>query len=146
MKFESTHFGTLDIRADGIVLFPDGIIGYENYRHWVILWEEDSDAVCWLQSLDDPNLVFSAVMPHRFVPQYVLRISRDEFVSLPWAAGDDSIVLALVSKHDDQLTINLKAPLLVNMDRNVARQAIVVDEQPLQYVLPRNSVPLRKSA
>ena len=146
MKYETTHFGTLDISADGIVLFPDGIIGYEQRRHWVLLWEADSDAVCWLQSLDDPDLVFSAVMPHRFVSNYVLRISREEFVSLPWSAEDDSIVLALVSNHDGQLTVNLKAPVLVNLDRNLARQAIVVDDQPVRYVLPDQSVPLRKSA
>ena len=146
MKYETEHFGQLDINTDGIIHFPDGIIGFPDQRHWVLLAEEQDDAVGWLQSLTDPSLALSVITPHRYVPQYVLRVDRREFTCLPWSHDDASIILAVVSQHDSQLTANLKAPIIINLERGFGRQIIVADDQPLQYVLSANLTQVRKSA
>ena len=70
MKFHTTKFGTLDIDSERIILFPDGIAGFESHRHWVLLSESDEETIGWLQSLTDPAVAFLVVTPHRFVPGY----------------------------------------------------------------------------
>lgn len=146
MRIDTANFGRLEIDPQSILLFPDGLMGFESVRHWVLLSESEDDAIGWLQSLDDPKLVFSVITPHRFVPNYTLRIDRAQFAALPWSSSDESIILGLVSHHDDQFTVNLKAPVIINLQRGLGRQVVVADDQPLQYALPGQSDRMRKSA
>jgi flagellar assembly factor FliW len=146
MRFETANFGQLQIDPESILLFPDGLVGFEQYRHWVLLSENDDDAVGWLQSLNDPELVFSVITPHRFVPNYSLRIDRAQFAALPWSSTDESIILGLVSQRDGEFSVNLKAPVIINLQRGLGRQVVVADDQPLQYALSGQPGRIRKSA
>ncbi len=146
MKYQTDHFGLLEIDADGILHFPDGIIGYEQHRHWALLAEEGDNAVGWLQSLTDPGLALSLVSPHRYVRNYVLRVDRSEIACLPWSQQDSALVFVVVSEHEGKLTANLRAPIIVNLDRGFGRQVVTADEQPLQYALSDDLVQIRKSA
>jgi flagellar assembly factor FliW len=44
------------------------------------------------------------------------------------------------------LTLNLKAPIVVNIRTRAARQIVVNDDHPLQFVLPATSSRLKKIA
>ena len=146
MELNTSRFGKLNIDTEAILLFPDGIVGFSGHRHWVLLREGKSATFGWLQSMTDPELAFAVVTPSSYVSDYELRFRRDEVSTLPWAATDETLVLAIVSRNDDLLTINLKAPVLINLDRCIGRQLLTCDDQPLQYVLPNQESPLRKSA
>ena len=146
MQIETSRFGTLGIETDAIVLFPDGIIGFPQQRHWVLLREGESQTLGWLQSINDPELALSVVTPQAYVPGYVLKFRREEIASLPWTARDEAVALAVVSLNEEKLTINLKAPILVNLNRCIGCQLLTCDDQPLQYVLPNQHASVRKSA
>ncbi len=146
MQFHTSKFGPLKIDSDRILLFPEGLVGFESHRHWVLLSERDNESVGWLQSLSDGDLAFLVVTPHRFVTDYSLQIHRSQLLALPWAPEDRSLTLAIVSNHDGNLTANLKAPLIVNVDRCLGKQVVVSDDQPLQFLLHAQTEPLRKSA
>jgi len=146
MDIHSSRFGTLTIDTEAILLFPDGVIGFAGQRHWVLLREGKSATFGWLQSISDPELAFAVVTPAAYVADYELRFHRDEVTSLPWSATDESLVLAIVGRNETRLTINLKAPILVNLDRCLGRQLLTCDDQPLQYALPNQHVSMRKSA
>jgi flagellar assembly factor FliW len=59
---------------------------------------------------------------------------------------DNAYILTILSKTDRSLTINLAAPLVINLDRRLGRQVIVADEQPAAFELSPARVALRKSA
>ena len=146
MIYHTKKFGSLDLDADAIIVFPDGLIGFEDQRHWVLLSESDSETVGWLQSVNDPQLAFCVVTPGTFVDDYLLRIHRQQLDALPWSREDRALVIAIVSCQEDRLTMNLKAPVVINMDRCVGCQVVATDEQPIRYPLPVQAAPLRKSA
>ncbi len=146
MKFDTTKFGSLEINSDRIILFPDGLVGFEQYRHWVLLSEGKDDSVGWLQSVTDATLAFLVVTPHRFVQDYQLRVHRNQLLTMPWAPSDRTLTLAIVSDRSGSLSVNLKSPVLINVDRCLGRQVIVADDQPIQYVLTHHPATLRKSA
>ena len=132
---------------DGDVLFfPHGLIGLEEKRHWVLLADNDNEAIGWLQSTTDPELALSVVTPKAYVHDYVLRFRREEIAALRWTSRDDVVALAVVSLNDEKLTINLKAPILINLNRCVGCQLLTCDDQPLQYALPNQYASMRKSA
>mgnify|MGYP002623739809 FL=1 len=146
MEIFTTRFGQVTIDAEDILLFPNGLLGYEDHQHWVLLADADNPAVGWLQSVTRPGLAMAAVSPRRFVPGYHLRVDRAELSGLQLGKEDKAYVLTLISSHEGQLTTNLRAPVVINLQRRLGRQVVTSDEQPLRHVLAPAPVPLRKSA
>jgi len=52
----------------------------------------------------------------------------------------------VVSRDEDTLTLNLRAPLVINLDRRIGCQVVTVDPQPMRYELTTLPMPMRKSA
>ena len=146
MQMQTTRFGTVEIEAEDILLFPSGLIGYEHMRHWVLLADSDNDSVGWLQSLSLPDLALAVVSPRRFFAGHSIRVTSGELAPLLLGPEDQPYVLAIVSKDSHGLSANLKAPIVINLDRSLGRQVVVNDDQPLAKPLLDEPVPLRKSA
>jgi flagellar assembly factor FliW len=146
MQIFTSRFGTVDIEPDDIILFPLGIAGFEQVQHWVLLADADNDAVAWLQSVQDPSIALAVVSPRRFVPDYQVRIGATQLNGLEMATIDDACVLAVLARHEGRLTLNLKAPLVMNLEGRLGRQVITTDEQPLQMELGAVAASSRKIA
>ena len=146
MEIFTTRFGKVTIDAEDILLFPHGLLGYEENQHWVLLADAENPAVGWLQCVSRPGLAMAAISPRRFVPGYHLRVDRAELASLQLGKEDRTYVLTLLSNHNGSLTTNLRAPVVINLSRRLGRQVVSSDEQPLQHVLATGPVSLRKSA
>lgn len=147
MHMPTSRFGLVDIEAEDILLFPGGLIGYEQQRHWVLLADADNDAVGWLQSLAQAELALAVVSPRRFFNGHSIRVTSSELSPLLLSPEDQPYVLSIVSKGEGgELTANLKAPIVINLDRHIGRQVVVTDDQPLCRPLGGNVTELRKSA
>lgn len=146
MQIETSRFGTLQIKPEDILLFSDGLFGFEDHCHWVLLADSENDAVAWLQCVTEPELALPMVSPRRFVPGYQVRIARNQMTQLEMAALDQAFVLNVLSKNAGEVTVNLKAPVIINLDRRIGRQVVTSDDQPLQLELPMAAAPLRKTA
>lgn len=146
MQIATSRFGLIDIEADDLLLFPMGLAGFEHIQHWVLLADGDNDAVAWLQSVQHPEVALAVVSPRRFVPDYQIRVSRGQLSGLELTSEQDAYVLAVLARHEGKLTLNLKAPLVLNLDSRLGRQIIASDEQPLQLELPVTSPSVRKIA
>jgi len=146
MDIRTTRFGDLQVAEDELLHFPAGLIGYEDCRDWVLLADAENESVGWLQSLSRAEVALAVVSPRRFQPDYRIRVTSKELEPLKMMAADRVYVLTVVGKHDDRLTINLKAPLVINLDGRIGRQVITSDEQPLQLDLADIPVTFRKSA
>ncbi len=146
MHVHTTRFGSVAIQADDIILFPQGLFAFAQHRHWVLLADSANAAVGWLQSINDPRLTMAVVSPRRFSPDYRVRVDRKQLGPLQLDQANRPFVLTLVSHHEDQLTINLKAPVLINLDRRLGVQVIVADEQPLRLGVAQAPEPIRKTA
>ncbi len=146
MQVETTRFGSVGIEADDIVLFPSGLIGFEQNRHWVLLADAENPAVGWLQSISLAELALPVVSPRRFLPDYRVRVSRSQILPLELGDFDQAYVLSIVSENDGELTANLKSPLIINLDRRLGRQVITNDDQPLRAGLTDSTTLFRRSA
>src|SRR5688500_853155 len=131
MQIETKHFGPVEIEVDDILLFPQGLIALEDCRHWVLLADAENAALAWLQCVTLPEMALPVVSPRQFVPGYQVRVTRGQLLPLELSHFDQAYVLAVVSRGDDELTLNLKAPLIVNLGRRIGRQVITTDDQPI---------------
>lgn len=146
MKIHTVRFGEVAIESQDVLQCKNGLVGYEDCNEWVILADAENAAVAWLQSLQRPELAMPVVSPRRFVPDYQIRIEEEQLESLELSSVDSAHVLCLVGKNADHLTVNLRAPLIVNLEKRLASQVITFDDQPLQHELASLPVNLRRSA
>jgi flagellar assembly factor FliW len=146
MEIKTTRFGPLEVGAEDLLLFPAGMPGLEQCRQWVLLSDAGNDCLGWLQSAERPDVALAVVSPRRFVSDYQLRVSKVELEPLKLSDVRSAQVLAIVSKHGADITLNLRAPLVLNPDLRLGRQVVANGDLPVQYSLSHEPVALRKSA
>ena len=146
MEIATTRFGTVQIEPEDILDFPSGLIGLDGSCRWVLLADGESDSLGWLQSIQRPDLALAVVSPRRFVPQYQARVHRRELEPLQLRGAADAQILVILSQHDEAITLNLKGPLVINLERRLGRQVVVNDDQPVQYVVGESKSSLKKTA
>ncbi len=146
MEIHSSRFGTLHIDPDDVLCFPAGLLGLEHCREWVLLDEDQNDAVAWLQSVECPEVALAVVSPRRFVPDYRIRVARPEIAPLGFDDVHSAEVLVIVGRTDRTITLNLKAPLLVNPARRLGRQVITNGNLPIRHELNNGQLALKRSA
>ncbi len=146
MQISTTRFGTLAVDVDDLLHFPHGVIGFEDCGHWVLLADPHSTAVGWLQSADRPATALAVVSPRRFREDYRIRVGQSQLAPLALTERDRLYSLCVVSKQDGNCVMNLRAPILINLDRRLGCQVVTTDEQPLQAEMTNRPAQLRKSA
>jgi flagellar assembly factor FliW len=147
MQIQTSRFGSVEIDADDILVFPRGLFAFEGCRHWVLLADSHSELLGWLQCATLGSLALPVVSPRRYRPDYKVHVARHQLTPLEFSQFDQAYVLSILSKEDGQWTLNLKAPLVINLDRRLGRQLITGDDQPIAWPLPNlRHTSLRKSA
>ena len=147
MQIQSTRFGLLEISHSDLIFMPHGLIGFEEYRHWVLLASKESEELAWLQSVALSHVALPMISPRRFVPNYRLQVQRRDLDLLQMHAKDQVYVLASLSKQGNHWTTNLKSPVILNSTRRLAVQVIVIDDQPLsQPIILTDALELHKAA
>lgn len=146
MLLHTTRFGSLRVESDDLFVFPCGVIGFEDLHRWVLLADAQNDAVGWLQCASHADVAIPVVSPRRFVPEYRVRASNESLGVLEIGATDRTYVLTTVARNANGLTLNLKAPILFNLDRRLGAQIVTTDDQPLQWELESPILKLRRTA
>jgi len=136
MEVQTTRFGPIQIAAEDLIRFAEGLPGFPECREWVLLADGRNAALAWLQSVDQPEVAFAVVSPRRYVPGYRLHVARRELEPLEFEDLQAVRVLVILGKSDRSITLNLKAPVVINLDRRVGRQVIANGDLAVQHELP----------
>ncbi len=124
----STDSSTLAAPADqgGHALsFPAGLLGFESFKHYVLLARPEEAPFLWLRVLDRPEIAFLVVSPTVVAPGYAPEVSSEDTRFLDLRTPADALIFNIVTLHGtDHATVNLKGPVLVNRRTLVGKQVI----------------------
>lgn len=143
MKIPTSRFGTLEIREDQIIQMPLGIIGFPEYKRYVLLEHRKGSWFFWLQALDNASLAFVVINPLLFKPDYTFELSPEDREALDIQNGQPELqTLAIVNiinrDQEDggiEITANLLGPIVVNIPKRLARQ-VVLENYPYSHRQP----------
>lgn len=134
MLVETKYFGQIDLNEEKIITFSNGIMGFENYKRYTLLYDMDDDkdkfTVSWLQSLDEPEFALPVVNPYHIKPDYNPTV-EDEILKTLGEFNEENLVLLLsltVPSDVTKMTANLKAPFIINSDTRKGIQLIVENQ------------------
>lgn len=130
MLVASSRLGDLDVDEESIFDVPEGMLGFPDLRRLALIAHDDDGAYYWLQSVDQPDLAFLAVVPWRFFPAYEAVLSTEDEAALGLEDPADAFLLCLVSvRHGAtvEASANLLGPLVTNLRTRQARQVVLAD-------------------
>ncbi|HEV3485727.1 MAG TPA: flagellar assembly protein FliW [Vicinamibacterales bacterium] len=114
LTIQSSRFGTLEIEADAVLSFPQGLIGLGGTRY-ALLTTDDESPFAWLHSIEDPDLALPITRPSQFFTGYDLVVSDEDADIL--RLGGDTPVEVWVTVHAaprmEDFTVNLRAPIVM---------------------------------
>ena len=146
MWINTTRFGRIDVDAADLLTFQSGLPGLEQCREWALLADADNDALGWLQCTTRDDIAIAVVSPRRFVPHYQVRIPRSELTPLRLHDICRAQLVVVVSKNNKGLTLNLKAPIVINLEDRTGRQVVANGDLSLNQQLDHTLATLKKSA
>ena len=140
MKANTRLFGEIEIADDKLIKMTDGIVGFPDLKTFALIFdsedkEDEQKNIMWLQSMDEPQFAIPVLAPQMVLGDYNPTIDDKYLEPLGELNEENTYVLVTVkvpSKVED-ITVNLKAPIVINTDTLVGGQIIVEDDVAVQY-------------
>lgn len=125
-----TRFGEVEYDPETTLRFPQGLIGFEDLREFIVMPNQKQGPLFWIQSVEDPQVAFVLSDPTNFFLDYRIAPEPAEREKLGMKEGDECFVLSVVTVHPDRsITFNLAAPILFAPATNRAMQVILEKTQ-----------------
>ncbi|GJL67398.1 MAG: flagellar assembly factor FliW [Nitrospirales bacterium] len=138
MKVQTSRFGMLDVSDDTLLTFPSGLVGFPDFRRYLVLDPPEDADYQWFQSVDEPSLAFVIMDVDLLQPDFRTNLSLEGLAELDMTSADSISIMAVISipsDHPDQATANLRAPLVVNGRTRQGKQLILHESISLRHPL-----------
>lgn len=132
MKIHTSRFGTISITSEDVIHFPEGLLGFNELRRFVLLDDPTDEIFAWLQSCEEPGIAFPLLEPELFTSNYTIQLTKHdlEILGLKSQEGTRAFSVITIPPSDPtQMTANMKAPIVINVDKRLARQCVLQDNQ-----------------
>ena len=126
---KTTRFGMVELKSEDVLTFNEGLLGFQDLRQFVLLDDPNDDIFAWLQSCELPSIAFPVLEPEIFGHKYITGLNRTDSESLKLQVGQAPAYLNIITIPDDptQMTANIKAPIVINLEQKIARQCVLQD-------------------
>lgn len=133
MVVDTRYFGQIEIEEEKIIHFTKGIPGFEEYKDYTILYDNEGEGepfFSWLQCVTEKGLAFPIVNPFKVKEDYNPVVEDALLAEIGECNAEDLAIflLATVPANPHKTTVNLKAPLLINTVNRQGMQIIVENE------------------
>ena len=131
MNIHTSRFGLITITSDDVILFPEGLLGFNELRRFVLLDDPSDEIFAWLQSCEEPGIAFPILEPELFTGQFNVQLAKHDLENLGVSSKEGLRYFTIVTIPQDptQMTANMKAPIVINVSKRVARQCVLQDNQ-----------------
>ncbi|MFA5700962.1 MAG: flagellar assembly protein FliW [Desulfuromonas sp.] len=128
MNIIQSRFGEIEYDPQAVLHFPQGLIGFEDLRDFVVMPNEKDGPLFWIQSVEDAQVALVLTDPTNFFLTYKVEPEAHERKVLGMEAEDKWHALVVVTVDTNHnVTLNLVAPILFAPHSNRAIQVILED-------------------
>lgn len=138
MKFANEKLNDMEIDEKDIIHFKEGIPGFEEFKDYVLLQEQEVPFIMTLQSVDAQFPSFVVVDPFAFVKDYNPNLSQSDLKYFNSENEDDLrfLLVTVIPKDIKDTVVNLKSPVVISSKTNEAKQVILDNQDyPVRYSL-----------
>ncbi|MFL1994946.1 flagellar assembly protein FliW [Lysinibacillus irui] len=137
MKIATKFLGEIEIVEKDILTFEHGLLGLEEHKKFILLPISEEHPLVLLQSVEQAEIGFVVAYPFAFKKDYTFELSEEDLEQLQIENEEDILTYAVVTIKEtlQESTINLLAPLVINIDKKYGKQIVLQDSKafPLRY-------------
>lgn len=145
----TSRFGEVTFAENDVLEFPWGLPGFADQRRFLALSLVEQPSFVWLQSVDDPSVALPASDPWQIFPDYEPHMPAYATEALELRSAEDFTMLCVVvvTKDAAEMTMNLMAPIIVNLKTRRARQ-VMLENSPysVRTPIPRRNLEAQGTA
>ena len=111
-----------------IIEFKDGIPGFEEYKNYVLVLNEDEENPFHkLQSVEAEELSFLVINPFLIDKNYEFKLKDNTIDALKIESEVDLAVFSIVKVPEkiQDITVNLAAPIVINSKSKLGKQIVL---------------------
>lgn len=127
MIIQTSQFGELELLPESIITFHQGLPGFESLRQFSLVTPDSELPFSVLQSIEEADTAFILTNPFLFYPNYEFDVPEEVQQLLRIEHVKEVAVWSIVSIGEElaSSTLNLLAPLLINVRERVGKQCIL---------------------
>ncbi len=136
MIIQTGRFGEIDVEPEARIQVKQGLLGFPKQTEFCLVDPQDENFIIWLQSMDQPKIAFPLLEPRFFQKNYCVKLSGVELRDLQLEAIHQAAVFVILTipENIQLMTANLKAPLVINLQAQCAKQVILQEnDYPIKY-------------
>ena len=137
MRIDTKKFGIINIEKEKVIEFKKEILGFKNYKKFTLIDNLEDNLFYWLQSTQEKDLSFILLNPYEVIDEYEVKVS-DEFLEEIELESDNSIIIYTmvnIGDNGEYIAINLKAPIIINSEKQLGGQVVLEKEYPTRYYI-----------
>lgn len=130
LKIQTKYIGEIEVEQEHIIDFQSGLPGFGEEKQFVLLNIPGNSVFQTLQSIKTPDLAFVVTDPYFMHQNYTFKLDQNLITRLKLETEHDVKVLSIVNLKDPvgQSTLNLKAPVIINVRQSIGKQYILNDD------------------
>ena len=126
-KYKTARFGEVEVNSDRIIQIPEGPIGFPDYKKFIFIDQASETPFRTFQSLDNPEFSPIVVNPLLARQDFRIDVTMEVLRRLEAQSIYNIEVYVTVKMHSlkEQITVNLKAPFLINSRAQIGCQYVI---------------------
>lgn len=132
MKIRTNLYGELEYQPENIINFKDGLLGFDEFKRYLLLSSWDKDLPFYtLQSVEDNELYFIMIKADEFFADYKIDLTAADSKDIKYAEGDIVQVFNIVRFTEElqNSTVNLRGPVIINFNQNTGKQVVLDNDR-----------------
>lgn len=127
MIIKTKFLGEVEIREEDIIVFPDGILGFEESRQFILLDIPENQFFTILQDVEHEYVSFIVADPFKFKEDYEMEVPDNELLKINIRKKEHIAMINIVTLSDvfEKSTINLLAPIIMNTENRIGKQYVL---------------------
>lgn len=129
MKIKTRLLGELDIMEESIIRFPEGILGFPDSHDFALVDVPGNEFFYLLQDVEEQYVSFILTDPFMFYKDYEINISEEDLNKIKIEKKEQvgAMVIVTLAKPFKESTVNLLAPVILNLEKKLGRQYVLND-------------------
>ena len=130
MKIKTSRFGIMQVEKENEFFFPEGVLGFEDLRTFVLIDDPEDELFIWMQSCGKSHIAFPLLETSLIISKYKIHLSKGDLDALQLKDSDSYQSFSIITIPEDprQMSANLKAPIILNTKQNRGRQCVLPEE------------------
>ncbi len=136
ISIPSQALGAIEVRAENLITVCEPLAGFPDCSSYALIEHTRRDgsaspSVFWLQAAERPFQAFVVTDPWGVFAEYAPEISDADASQLGLVNFEDARVFAIltVPRAPSGITVNLRAPIVVNMAKQLAKQVVLLNDE-----------------